>query len=275
MQERLKIFLLGILLATAMTSVASCSPNKEFQKRSELAQLFYDAKLETGVRYQRLQRDPGRLIKTPLRPSLMRAKIPSAYLVSIIHPWGPYAKQVWDFAHFDFNLNTLAPAPATDFIGVNKGGRTIGISLGGWSAAYRYLAKRPAIDGAKILSSSPQEVIWKYGTDQKHTLYSRDMVEIDGTPIVISCSKICNARLTITPDMAGLPVKEPRGEGYGPEGVALEVSFDARLLPQWRDIRIKAICFAAFSIVGFKYEGLEQSPACVAVKRAIAAALPV
>jgi len=263
------------MLATAMTSVASCSPKgdqSEFQKRSEPFQMFYDTKYKIGGRYQRLQRDPGRLIETPLRPSLMRARIPSSYLAFISHPWGGWAKQVWDHANFGFNVDTLAPAPITDLIG-DKGGRTVEISLGGSSESFRWLAKRPTIDGARIVSSSPEEVVWKYGSDQKYTLYSHDLVELDGTPIIISCSNLCRARLTITPDLAGLPVKDPR-DGYGPEGIALEVSFDAQSLSQWRDIRVKALCFAAASIVGFnRNEAFQHGPTCMAVQNAIAATL--
>ncbi|HEX4270104.1 MAG TPA: hypothetical protein VHZ32_01915, partial [Rhizomicrobium sp.] len=77
----------------------------------------------------------------------MMADIPSAYLVIIAHPWGAYSHQVWDFARFAFNFDTLAPAPNSyGDVEKGKGGRTIAVTLGGYSESLRWLVKQPFLD---------------------------------------------------------------------------------------------------------------------------------
>jgi hypothetical protein len=267
--------LIAIATVVVVPVIASCSrDNDTIPDRSEPAQIFYDPpKGFPKYPYKRSSREPGRLIETPLRPSQMMARLPSAFLRSIGHPWEPYAKQIWDFASFGFDIDTVAPAAAEKIGDVRNPGHVISIELGGYSRTYRWMAKRKFLKGDRIINDSPTEITKISAGHLDHVFYSLDEAEIDGAPALVSCLKTCEATLTISPDMSEIPSDDHwMQHGYGPDGVALKISFDEAFISRWREIRKKALCFAAGSIPTFEGRGITSisKEKCSAVRKAIA-----
>jgi hypothetical protein len=144
-------------------------------------------------------------------------------------------------------------------------GKTIAISLGGYSRTYRWLTTKTDAEMAR-----------------NHLLLSGDHVvrvvgesELDGSPTIISCRYSCVATLTLTPDFAGAPSSVSGHPGYGPDGTALRISFAPDLFPRWKEIRHNALCFAATVIPnsGTSRPSKPKRRSCAALRKAITSAM--
>ncbi len=266
--------LIAIATVAVMPLIAGCSRKSDgVPDRSELPQIFYDPPKDIPkYPYKRLSREPGRLIETPLRPSQMMARFPSAYLRSIGHPWEPYAKHIWDFASFGFDIDTLAPAAAEKVGDIRNPGDIVSIELGGYSRTYRWMAERKFPKSDIIINDRPAEITKLSAGHLDHVFYSSGEAEIDGAPALVSCLKTCDARLTINPETVEAHPISWVQKGYGPDGIALKISFDEALVSRWPEIRAKALCFAADSIPAFEGRNniLNSNEKCSAVRKAIA-----
>lgn len=266
------------LVISAVLPSCSAGADPQVDSRSEAPDLFYQpasTKVRTDSLRSRWHRSNSvHWFETKLRPTAMRARLPTAYLRMVTHNHQPWAEAVWDEAYAGFKLpavTPLAPEKATRWRSDFQPDEVV-LELGGFSQS-----NVPIIDTFSAVHKTRVRTVGNYRVTQdgKRTIYEfgdprrRDL---DGSPIAIECRvALCSVQLTIPPALASAEPLAGRAPSGGNFGSRLGVFFHRSRLADWPEIRRKSICFAGLSISGFSFDSVfKGTPTpCVDVRKSI------
>ena len=201
-------------------------------------------------------RQPARTFDTSLRPWAVQARLPTPYLFRVTRHHQPWAGRIYDEADMVFgfgSLQPIQPQSITALVQSSNNDDAVRLTLGGWARSH---ASPPELvadiyDAPIIRTAAGVEVKERPNSSQFYR--SAPNGQIDGQPIALHCGpEQCRAELAIPPTSISPPppAVDPTVDG----GIRLSVEFHRRRLEDWPEVRRKSLCFAALSIIGFRFE---------------------
>lgn len=276
--QRMNVRSILPLVFAAVLPGCSAGADPQIDNRSEAADLFY---APTGTESRRNSPRPRwhrsnsvRWFETKLRPTAMRARLPTAYLRMVTHNHQPWANEIWDEVYAGFKLPAMTPLPpekATQWRRDFQPDEVV-LELGGFSQS-----RLPTLDTFSMVYKTKVTAFSNYRVTQgdMRTLYElhdpsrRDM---DDSPLTIECDvTLCRVGLTIPPRLASVAPLAGQAPANGNLGSGLRVIFHRSRLADWPAIRRMSICFAGLSIRGFSFDKVFQgaSDPCLDVRKSI------
>lgn len=241
--------------------VASCgaSPTPVETPLSEPTDAFYhrEAGLPGETPPTRWHdRQPARTFDTSLRPWAVQARLPTPYLFRVTRNHQPWAGRIYDKADMVFSFGSLQPIQPqsiTAMVQSSNDDDAVRLALGGWARSYSLPPEIHAnIYNAPIIRTA-EGVEVKEGPNSSQFYRSAPNGQIDGQPVVLHCgSERCRAELAIPP--TSISPTPPAVDQTADGGIGLNVDFPRRHLDDWPEVRRKSLCFAALSIIGFRFE---------------------
>lgn len=207
------------------------------------------------------EQNPRRLFETSLRPTDMQASLPTSYLSRVTRNYRPWANEIYDVAYLSFDRSTFAPLSPEEGTGWGlpgeNGSHDVLIEFGGWNAK-KLTVPETHIDpfGGEVQRRGELTVITRDNTpsELRYFFEAEDKSDLNGNPAVAECHANwkCTADLVFPQEYAGLEplyvVRDSIKPYKGTTGAKLRITFHPDALPEWAEIRRKAVCLAALSV---------------------------
>lgn len=275
---RRRLFYCLILMA-----LAACGSPPDPEPPSDPTDYFYRNTSVAGsqsyppIRWH--EQAPGRFFETTLRPTQMRAALPTAYLSRITRNYQPWARRIYDVAELSFNFRNIEPLPP------QRSGRSYSgpsqdevlVELGRWDASRLITPEEVAGYQKGEIERQGKQVIIRGGLGGDTYFFDDpETGELDGNPVTVECIEPigCKAELVFPQELTDLGplATESGGRPYkGTVGSQIKIQFNVARISDWTEIRRKALCFVSLSIrdANFSANPALRRLRCSDVKRAI------
>lgn len=247
--------------------LAACGSRPDPEPPSDPTDYFYRNESVAGsqtyppIRWH--ERAPGRYFETTLRPTKMRAALPTAYLSRITRNYHPWARRIYDVAELSFNFANLKPLPPQRVDGSYPGPHRdeVLVELGRWEASRLFTPEEEAgYQNGRIERRGDNVIIRGRLGGDIYFFDKPETGEVDGNPVAVECIEPigCRADLVFPQELTNLgqlPTENGVRPYKGTVGSRIRIQFNAARISDWIEVRRKALCFVSLSIKDANFSG--------------------